>query len=356
MKKLIFLIIGIFIVIFIYNVVINNAKDYKLDYKVDGYEVSEKYNKDKAYYVFTIKDKDKEYKFISTEKYRSSRKIIDKIDISDKTESLCLKPVVKDMKFSYLCYENNQIIGEHISSLGTYTKPEFKKKSFNTDLYSIGYYFYLWTNDGFTELVNKKIHKVFDQEYYDNNLSYKFNDYIIFADYEQKRDFNKFYILDTGKREVDTFEFKDRIDYDSYFMGDIEGFIFLFDRKNSVQYKIDIENKKISKVSNKEDAKYYDNGWKKKSINELKYYTVTMKEDKVYNYELEDGKLYLNIDGVKMLVTKYTVTDIVQVSDDVVYYLVEDSVYKYKYNGKEEKLLTNFDWQFSYKNKIYIFD
>ena len=57
-----------------------------------------------------------------------------------------------------------------------------------------------------------------------------------------------------------------------------------------------------------------------------------------------------------MLVTKYTVTDIVQVSDDVVYYLVEDSVYKYKYNGKEEKLLTNFDWQFSYKNKIYIFD
>ena len=48
------------------------------------------------------------------------------------------------------------------------------------------------------------------------------------------------------------------------------------------------------------------------------------------------------------------VTDIIRIKDNVIFYLKTDTVYAFEQLKGSIRLLTNFEWNFNYKNMIYI--
>ena len=139
-------------------------------------------------------------------------------------------------------------------------------------------------------------------------------------------------------------------------MGNVENKVYLFDRKNMVQYKIDIIDKEIEICSDGDGALFYDNEWVNKPIKELKYKDYFMNNDNLYRFMIRDNKLYLNIDNTNdILVSNKQIKDILYVNEDTVYYLVDQTVYSYNLKTGEVPLIKDFEWNFSYKNKIFIF-
>ena len=76
----------------------------------------------------------------------------------------------------------------------------------------------------------------------------------------------------------------------------------------------------------------------------------------LYNYYINKNKLYLKYldNNDSMLVSSKEITQIVSVTKDTVYYLVDDTLYFYNPLYGETKVLKYSDWQYNYDNMIFI--
>ena len=75
-----------------------------------------------------------------------------------------------------------------------------------------------------------------------------------------------------------------------------------------------------------------------------------------YNYELYDNSLYLTYinSNIKAKVSSNNITSIVYSYNDNVYYLVDDTLYKYNLKYGETKIVQYSEWSINYKNLIFI--
>lgn len=356
MKRLVLFIIFTFAIILTYILVINGERDYSLDYTVDKIKVNESYSKDKGYYNFILTVDDVEYNFVLEKKYSNDRKLVDKIDVINKDDYDCVRPKVKDYNMNYLCFDESYK-DEYVVGYKKIEEPKLVKNVDNIEIYNKDYNYFVWNGYGFTDVLNKKNYNFLDKETYDNPISFIGDNYIIVADYDQSKTFDKFYIIDLDNKKVREFKSKYDIDFNSYFIGEVEDKLYLFDRNNSKQYKIDLNKNKISISNGKEFADYYNKEWSKKLLTEFKYYDVSMDDDHIYDYILKEDKLYLNVDNLdyNILVSSNSIDDVIYIRDEVVYYKVDDAIYRYQYGKGEVLLAKYFEWNFSYKNKIYIF-
>ena len=98
--------------------------------------------------------------------------------------------------------------------------------------------------------------------------------------------------------------------------------------------------------------------------NELKYIPIkniindklSFIDRKKYNYIIENDRLYLEIDKIKILLSNKEVKEIVKIDEDSIFYLSYDYLIKYTLFKGETILLKNEEWNFNYKNKIFILD
>ena len=56
-----------------------------------------------------------------------------------------------------------------------------------------------------------------------------------------------------------------------------------------------------------------------------------------------------------MIVSNKDIKDIIAIKEDNVLYLVDDTLYFYNILYGEIKVMTNFEWNFNYKNNIYFY-
>lgn len=358
MKKYIAFISFIIILFICYLLVVNRPKSYELEYKVSNYQVKERYDADKEYYNFLVIKDDITFNFVSMMPYLSGRKHIKDISESLKDDALCVKPISEKDTFDYICYKNNEYLDKFLAGLETIDEAKKINRVANVDIYDKEHEFLIWNNKGYTSLNNDKKYEFLNKESYDNLLVYQTDKNLIIADYDQSRTFNKFYIYNNDAKTVDSWDIDYDISFDSYFMGDIDNKIYLFDKKNKVQYCLDIENKKTSITSDKNGAIYYDKEMTHKSLESLAYNTNTFVKENKYNFILQDDKLYLRLfDNEQMIrISDKKIDHIVYVNEDEVYYLVKEKLYAYHKDKGERLLLVNFEWNFTYLNKIFIFD
>ena len=80
--------------------------------------------------------------------------------------------------------------------------------------------------------------------------------------------------------------------------------------------------------------------------------------DKKYNYKVVKNKLYSYIDrnDYSTLISDLDVSYIVKQDKMDVYFLSKDTLYKYNPYDGLKKLMKYNEWNFNYKNMIYIFD
>lgn len=354
MKKNVIFVLGFIFIFFIYLLVVNQPKDYELIYNINSYNIKESYSKkDKAYYL-NIYDDSTNYSFFLKRKYSKKRKLLENIDIYTDDEKTCVKPIVKNETFQYVCNKDN----DYFMYLSNSLIESDKEKIDSIDVYNKNFTYYIFDGYGVKNVVTKnKIH-FFNNEHYENALSYKGDNFILFANYDDERVFNKFYLID--KESEDYFEIVNEnyeISYDSYFLGMVKNKVYLFDKKNMKEYSIDIKKRVIKLISKGDKGLFYDLGFDEVLLSKLKYETNLFNTGSLVDYEIDNGTLYKKYNNSvnRIKITDYSVKTIVSASDEEIFYISDDSLFSYNDTSGNTLLLTNFDWKFNYKNNIYVF-
>lgn len=360
MKKLIILITVIisFFIFFLY--MYFSPRDYEKTYKVNKVNITETYNEKNDYYYLNFKYKNKVFEYASNDSYTNKRGLIKNVKIINEDEILCLIPESEYLKTYPICYKNKKLIDYHLSGVdfNDYDKKlKTKEESYkDINIHCLNNKTILvWNYKGFNYLKKddfKQI-KFLENDIYNLDLVAKVNNYLLVPDYDNKHTFNKIFIIDLKDGNIKTWDLKYEIYFDSYIVGIDSKSVFLFDQKNEIEYELRPDKMKMRKVNYKVKNK---GEWQKISLGELKK-EKTFSEENVNNYKVINNKLYLyyNFSDTKELISNKEVKDIIYIEDKTVYYLVEDKLYMYNKEYGEVLLLDYFEWNFNYKNMIYIY-
>lgn len=131
--------------------------------------------------------------------------------------------------------------------------------------------------------------KIIDLDYYDNDvynpkLTISTDKYLISADYENNYSFDTLYIIDISNNQRDEIKIASSISYDSYFQGEVDNKVYLFDKSSKKQYEIDPKKLEIKEVGNEtKDILYYNGKWEKKKA--LEFINSEIKFQNKVNYQ-----------------------------------------------------------------------
>ena len=355
MKKryiLFLLVILSFVAIFMYTT--NKPRTYSLSYDMNGFKVLESYNIDDGFYTFKLTKDEYVFYYAINQKYTSKRQIVEKIDTKDVDNYLCLNITVSKNTEDYICSNTKDYKDAYEVGLLKVEEQEKIKTFEDIDIYKKGS-IYEWNGYGFTEITTGKKINVLKNEKYDNSLSYQFGNKVIFADYDHKNEFKKFYVLDMETGKITTIENEESISYNSYFEGFIGDNIYLFDKNNNVQYSININKKTIFKTSDKEGAVYYDGKKSSQPLSNFKYKKVMFKNDGIVTYLLKDDKLYMTYKNSDIYIQIFDkVNYLIYSNDTKVYFLVGDALYMYEKGKGYQKIASSLEWNFHYDSQIFI--
>lgn len=359
------LILFVFILIVLFYGIFR-SKSYEIEYSLGEVTVLEKFQKEKKSYDFIFKVKEKEF-FVSLEQsYIHSKKLIQNVDVKEKGDTLCIVPKGKKLDLYPLCIQNNEYVSFHLieddeiidSSLRkeiTYEQKNFK----NMSIYSLNNKkYFIWNYEGFTVLSgdSQKEIKLFNEDIYNIPLAIKTGNYLIIADYNAKYVFSKFYVINTKNNKVRELDVDKEISFDSYFLGTTDKKVYLVDKKNKKEYEIDPKRLKFHDITKKNQGRILNNGeWEVIGMNALVNNDVHFQYKFNTTYELLDGILFKVQGDYKTKLSNQSVKEIIYVDESIVYYLIEDKLYYYTDSDGEVLVMRNFEWNFNYKNMIYVF-
>ena len=365
MKKF-YLFISIILLTFIsFIVIINIPKNYELEYKVDNITIKEKYIKEEKGYQYNFIYDEIDYPIFIKQKYVKKRKLIKDININSLEKEVCVNFTFD--KIYNLCSQSGSLVSVNILSksyLDKYNISLKENSKINTyekvDIYDNTLNYYLWNYKGFINIGKENSElKIFKNDNYDNPLTYKNSKYLVFPDYDSKYYFRKIYIYNIETTKLESKEFNYDISYETYYLGEVENKLYFIDKKNKNEFYLDLENLRYELVGNSKKGFQIYNGksFEKETVNK-----VIASETKFYvhpypiEYTLENKTLFQLVDNKKIKISNLKVDKIVQTTEDTVYYLVNDTLYKYNNETSETKLLISKDWSFNNNNRIYIFN
>ena len=373
-KKLpitLFLILIITITIFYFT----RVKNYSIEYVVNGFNVKETFDKESSTYGFIITEKDQQYDFLISTKHIRTKKLLNEIAIyeDEDTAERCIYPKSSKIEIYPLCkkddkYMDLSLLESDLSNF--YVRPEietengsYKNIKVNT---TNGLKFLVWAHKGYYSITKEKLldnskkdlsPMFLSNESYYNKLSYQLNEYVLTPDYDQEYSFDKFYIFNFKKGSLTEWKLDREISYNSYYLGDMDGLIYMFDRKSETEYAINPKKKTIEIVSKDKVGKVYLQDWKEVSTTKLSNTEYLFDKKQNYTYSVEDDRLTLKLSNSSeyITITTHKPDKIISQKDDKLYYLIEDRLYEYSLKYGEVLLLTYSEWAFNSLNSIYIY-
>ncbi len=341
---------------------------YEIKYKVNNYDISVKYTKNRFYYE--IKDGKYTYNYDYYKRRSFKKTRINKIEEISSDTFKCIYFKIKDVDTYPLCYENdiftdynlidNELLLPYKEEKLVIEKGE-KDFTYNNNL-SNDEYIALWNYKGYILMNGKEYENIniFDKDRYDNSLSYLYKNTIYMADYNSEYEFKKIYYFNLLNGDFDSFDLEYTIDFDSYFVGSVGKYIYLFDNKNFVLYEINTSNKHVKIKSNNETGyvKYVDGEFVSCSkteykVDKIKYDT----NNSIYKYENKDNMIYKSIkdnNKINQLIFKDNVKIISEYKNELYYYLGE-KFYKYKPNKGSEEIFYNYELNFNDNNTMFVY-
>ena len=206
--------------------------------------------------------------------------------------------------------------------------------------------------------------KLFENDVYKKPISIFTDKYYLVADYNSEYTFNKMNLVNIINGEKITIRSYDDISFDSYIMGEVEGKIYLFDKENNKEYEIDLEEKMINQIGNKNNIIYYNGKWTTITLNEAKsgkkftthkdikgYEKVDKINNYYYFYKKDNNKyqVYRADKNNKNLKTYlFDTTDITNITyiNDNIYYKYLNTFNIYSRNGSR-KLISDKEIEFN---------
>ena len=325
----------------------NYPKNYKINYKIQKDIVYEQYVKNNKQYILRIKHNNIYYEFTSIHSYFGKKNIIDDIKI----KNTCVTPVSKKIKLYTVCYDKNnkEFFYDNKSN-----SPKTKKLKQIT--YNPSKKIFIWNHKGYTLINSNEKIRLFKKEIYYNNLAYKHNNYLITPDYENKNRFNKFYVINLENLKQFTIKSRYRISYDFYYLGTQNDLIYIVDKRTKKEYFINTKKKKVSLVSKNDYGKIWDGKWKEISMLKLSSKEKHFYQDKIYNYSINNKKLYvtINLCSNKIKLSNKEVDKVLYENDDGVYYLVKNKIYYSSPTIKDLFILKYDELEFNSDNQVFL--
>lgn len=365
MKKKILLITLIIILFIVIIINIFKEKNYEIEYEINGFNITENYNKELDLYTYKISNDKITTSFVDYKKYTKDRKLITDIEEYEKENEYCIILKSEYLNTYPLCTNGDTNIDYHLVDkelLNLNEEEDIEEKEYNNiSIYNLKSYKYItWNYRGFDILTNDSQDSIsiFDADQYNIPLAVKLNKYLVIADYNSKYTFNKFYIINLEKNTKEEMEIKYDISFDSYILGTNDNSIYLVDKKSSVEYEIVPHKKKIRIVgtSYKDGTILEDGKWNKISLTKLSSETYSFTKEKIYDFYIEDKSLYLKYNNnVIIKISNQEVDKIIYSENDKVFYLIGDTLYSYSINDGEIKAMNNFEWNFNYENNIFVY-
>lgn len=301
----------IFLLIFIglKQVIYTFDKGHTINYNVGNFNIKETYSSKDNNYYFIIKSEKYNTNFQIKENYKKSEKIIKKLYYKKIDDYKCLLPIfkgdnqiidimcTKDNVIYYANTINNDNIEKEFKKYGYINKYKDKAKQIRVSNTQSIYkenikkntYIALETYKGLKLFNGKETEiKLFENDVYKKPISIFTNKYYLVADYNSEYTFNKMYLINIINGEKITIRSYDDISFDSYIMGEVDGKIYLFDKENSKQYEIDLEEKMVNIIGNKNNIKYYNGKWNKINLNEAKSGKLFTTYKEIKDYEKVD--------------------------------------------------------------------
>lgn len=367
MKKLKVMIISIIVVFSFFLMVYFKERDYSVNYKIDKYTITEKYDKSKEKYYINVKYKNKYYFYIVNKKYTHKRKLVNNIKLYQVKNESCMTLNFDKEKTIPSCILDNEYISYNLTS--SKMKKKLGKKYFNTyknksnktyKNIDINTYFgkkiYVWNYHGFYALSsskNKDI-KIFNKDIYDVNLIGQIDKYLVIPNYNNEYEYKSLKILNTEDNKIENLKLSDNLSDESYVLGTNEDSIYIFDTKYKTEFEIVPYKNKYRTIN----PKIYNKGKEEEKTSlSLANNKTEFIYDTIYSYKLIGDKLYQynKYNNKKVLVTNKSVKELVKENENEVYYIVDDKLYVYSNKYGEVLLLTYFELNFNYKNIFYIF-
>lgn len=404
MKKVIKLLIGIFILVLIFELIAYIFKShhditYTLKDDNQTFKINEVY-KNKKYY-FKITSKDLVYSFEIHDEFHKKKEVITKIYSYQKDDLYCIYPAIeKQENTNILCSKNNKSYAytnyekeltpfiETLKKQG-YNSPSWQEKSNSSkkietlSAYQNNIkektYIYIYKYNGFFSISKDSLEqiKLFENDTYINHLGTNIDKYYLIPNYDQKYDYDELYVIDMTNNKVKQRNLKYKISKDSYINGVIDNELYIFDKDELKQYKISKKGKKIKEVGNKEDgALYYNLKFETKSVydfrdEELKFKTIKdyisqvekntsinylQKTEDTYYYQTKNNDVYYyNLNSkTKVLLFNQKISDFTLVKDTL-YFISDDTLYSYNFQEGLKKLITYSELSFNSKNRLAIY-
>ncbi len=334
--------------------------NYKKEYKISKYEVTEKYLKKEKLYQFSVKNGEDIFEFNIYSNYHLKKKLINKIDKININNGYCLLLDSNKLSLYPLCIEDGKqksyhLIEEIKDKISSKYYPKINYLNSKYKSLFISYLnnkkYLLWNYNYFYYLGNKnKTIKLFDNDYYQLRLAAQIKNYLFVPNYDDGYTFNNAYIINFNNGHKDSWNIKYDISIDSRIIGTYKKSIYLLDEKNKVLYEIVPHKKKIRKVSGRilEGSKM-----KRYSIDTIINKNLSFIPQSYFDYKVIDNDLYLNNKNSKVLLVK-NITNVISNEKDNVYYLIDDTLYMFNPFYGSIKLITNFEWEFNIDNMIFI--
>lgn len=341
------------------------SKEYKTEYMVSGVAVQEHYDKKNKWYSFEFKVEDKEFFVSFASSYKHKRKLVKNIQTYQQKDTICIVPE-GILSFYPLCIQEDEPISFHLVKdkdilPETYFK-EIKsdaKTYQNLKIYHLNHHkYFIWNYKGFYVIDEKgeKEISLFSNDVYNVPLLFSVDKYLLLPDYESSYEFQKFYVINSKNNKVQELNLKKELPFDSYFLGEDHKKAYLVDKKNKIEYEINPKRLETKKVTSLNQGKILVDGeWESVSMVNLMSNEKKFTTSNPSSYLLEENTLYQVINNQKVRLSNQSVKEIVSSDASIVYYLVGDRLYYYSPEAGEVLVLSNFEWNFNYKNMIFVF-
>jgi len=392
-KKIFLVIFLLVLVYFGYRIL---YKEHEVSYTIDKYKIQEHFYINKNHYYDLIINKDKlNYTYTLDKDLSKEKRIIKSIKTYKKNNLVCIVPIYKkDIELNVYCNLNNEEVSIDYL-LKTYnndfkiikkklkkhkiTYPSdsntYKKYKKNTIFYKNildNYNYYIWNYKGVIVLNNKesKYQKILKYDLYDNIMATSTDRYYVIFENTDVNGIENIYYYDSKRNKLNTFKLKEKIDKDSYLNGVVDNLIYVTDRKNKKEYKINISKQTITQIDDDINYIIYENN-KKKTVSKSDFFMEDqyfdnkyIKDNKItrslelikennYYYYYENNKIYKVLDTNKKHSKLLLELDDIKewkVYNDTIIIMAGDTVYQYTEKEGLRKIVRSNELKYNYKN------
>ncbi len=332
-KLVIFLII-LFIIFSMFLYFYYKESSYSYTYEINNISIEENYNIEDKAFKYTIKTEDDTFSFAINGTYSTKRGLISDVKTD---ENNCLI-ITGDLTFYPICKnEENYIFN------GNLNEEKHTDTFENVEIFDVlEKEILIWNLDHFIHIKDNEATKidVTQSGVYNINTAVKVGDKLFMPNYDEKQFFSSYYLIDFNTGELENKEIKNEINYDLVYTDYEDNYLNIFDKKNSKEYVVNLKN---NSITTKNIISFNEKNVDNSNIRIIKG-----------NYYVESNILKYKYLDFEIILESYNVTEILYQNDKEVVFLDQTTLYYFHPNKGVTKMVTYPEWEFNYKNNIYI--